>query len=71
MNALNNNILIFKTFTKDLTKEGYKIIIMNKLVPFFANYPGQLKLIQDNDPKHNSIMCRDTLIDHQITWVRC
>jgi hypothetical protein len=51
-----------------MNKEGYKAIILDKLVPFFANNP-RLKLIQDNDPKHNSNLCKEALREHQITWV--
>ena len=57
-------------FSKNLTKEGFQIIINEVLAPFLVNYPIEgVRLIQDNDGKHSSQLCLETLVEHNIQWV--
>jgi hypothetical protein len=61
---------LLKTFTKNLTKEGYEIIIDEHLAPFMSSYPYKpCYLIQDNDPKHGSELCANALAKNNIPWV--
>lgn len=49
----------------------YKEIIYDYLFPCIGelyNYRGRFH--QDNDPKHNSKLCREALADCGIEWVR-
>ena len=48
----------------------YKNIIESIFVPFVAgNYQYQRFIHQDNDPKHSSRLCKETLENFNITWV--
>ena len=59
-----------KTFTKNLTKEGYEVIINEHLGPFMISYPIKpCYLIQDNDPKNVSELCAVALAKNNIPWV--
>lgn len=63
--------IYFKTFSNNLTKEGYEIIINEFLAPFIANYPlDGVKLIQDNDRKHTSGLCEAAIANNNIDWVK-
>ena len=49
-------------FCKNLTKEGFEIIVNEHLAPFINNHPFTPSyLIQDNDQKHGSVFCADAL----------
>ena len=57
-------------FSKNLTKEGYEVIIKDYLAPFMANHPMyDVRLIQDNDRKHSSELCISALAENNIQWV--
>jgi len=57
-------------FSKNLTKEGYEVIIKDYLAPFMANHPmDDVRLIQDNDRKHSSELCISALAENNIQWV--
>ena len=57
-------------FENNLDRFGYERIIQTHLKNFVdQNYRGFCKLIQDNDPKHTSRICRRALVDNRIVWV--
>jgi len=39
------------------------------LAPYMNNYPNRCYLIQDNDSKHTSHLCQNTLTENNIQWV--
>lgn len=48
----------------------YREILFDYLFPFIAEkYDFNIKLHQDNDPKHTSKLCRAFLSDNDILWV--
>ena len=51
-----NQVLVspfYKVFTINLTKEGFRMILIDKLAPFVANaFQGPVSVIQDNAPTH-------------------
>lgn len=48
----------------------YREILFDYLFPFIAEkYDFNIKLHQDNDPKHTSKLCRAVLSDNDIIWV--
>jgi hypothetical protein len=57
-------------FSKNLTKEGYEVIIKDYLAPFMAYHPmDDVRLIQDNDYKHSSEFCISALAENINQWV--
>jgi hypothetical protein len=49
----------------------YKEIILCFLFPTMANqYDFDCIFHQDNDPKHNSKLCKSVLKDNNINWVK-
>jgi hypothetical protein len=60
-----------KMFTCNLDQHLYKDIINEYLFPFVAEkYNYKVTLHQDNDPKHNSKLCKETLVNNNIKWVK-
>lgn len=49
----------------------YQEILVTFLFPYLAEHFNQNEAIlhQDNDPKHNSILCRETLTAFGVNWV--
>jgi hypothetical protein len=58
----------FAVFTKNMDSYLYKSILDKVVAPFFCMNP-DYKLHQDNDTKHCSYLCTNTLIACKINWV--
>jgi len=56
------------TFNQYLTRHGYEVIIKEYLAQFISEYYGGCCLIQDNDSKHTSNICKDAIRDCNIRW---
>ena len=57
-------------FTTTLEQIAYDCLLKHYILPscqqtFGYNY----KIIQDNDSKHTSFLCRETIRNHNIEWV--
>ncbi|CAF1026667.1 unnamed protein product, partial [Brachionus calyciflorus] len=57
-------------FTNNLNRFGYKQLIKNHLIPFIqTRYKNRkIKLIQDNDSKHTSKLCKNLFQESEIDW---
>lgn len=62
--------LLLKIFTENMDRFVYRDIIYDYLFPCIGHlYDYRGRVHQDNDPKHNSKLCREALIDCRIKWV--
>ena len=52
-----------------MDSQFYKEIIESIIFPFSCQNFTQMKLHQDNDPKHTSTKCVESLNDLNIKWV--
>ena len=65
--VLNNG----KVFKQNMDANLYSIIIKKFVLPFAAaEYDFDCTIHQDNDPKHNSLLCRNLLERFNIEWIR-
>ncbi|CAF0953586.1 unnamed protein product [Brachionus calyciflorus] len=61
----------FALFKQNMDSELYREILADYLIPFGAlKFNSSFILHQDNDPKHNSKICRDFLKKNGINWVK-
>ena len=61
---------MFKIFKSNMDSELYREILGEYLMPFVAlKYGFDVRLHQDNDPKHRSELCTSFLEENDIEWV--